>query len=189
MPQRRNNQPPTFWKYNLAHHMLEFHIENGQLPPFPQELRLITHISSDEGVRMGVTPEQTRAFWRKYNIPNSNALELMTGDEESLPLDSEDQSDQRKHAFSVISQTSTTASKCLHHPRWYKHSLAALIYNLITYTTVLIRGNPGVFQLYHYPTPWKPLPLWRVRVLEGWGKGFWKPMGLLHYQRYSSNLM
>jgi hypothetical protein len=23
---------------------------------------------------------------------------------------------------------------------------------------VIVRGNPGVFQLYSYPTPWKPLP-------------------------------
>jgi len=60
---------------------------------------------------MGVTPEQTRAFRRKYDIPNSDALELPTGDEESLPFsDSEIQSDQRKRGFSVISQTSSTAS-------------------------------------------------------------------------------
>jgi hypothetical protein len=36
----------------------------------------------------------------------------------------------------------------------------------------IIRGNPGVFQLYPYPTLQKPLPLMRVRVLVGWGKGF-----------------
>ena len=36
----------------------------------------------------------------------------------------------------------------------------------------IVRGNPGVFQLNPYPTPVKPLPLSRVRVLEGLGKGF-----------------
>jgi len=30
----------------------------------------------------------------------------------------------------------------------------------------IIRGNPGVFQLYPYPTLQKPLPLMRVRVSE-----------------------
>jgi len=53
----------------------------------------------------------------------------------------------------------------------------------------IIRGNPGVFQLYPYPTLQKPLPLMRVRVLVGQGKGFSKPMGLPNSQGYSPNLM
>jgi hypothetical protein len=36
----------------------------------------------------------------------------------------------------------------------------------------IVRGNPGVFQLNPYPTPEKPLPPSRVRVLEDLGKGF-----------------
>jgi hypothetical protein len=53
----------------------------------------------------------------------------------------------------------------------------------------IVRGNPGVFQLYPYPYPWNPYPPSRVGVLEGWGKGFWKPWGLLHCQGYPSNFM
>jgi len=53
----------------------------------------------------------------------------------------------------------------------------------------IIRGNPGVFQLYPYPTLQKPLPLMKVRVLVGQGKGFSKPMGLPNFQGYSPNLM
>ena len=34
---------------------------------------------------------------------------------------------------------------------------------------VIVRGNPGVFQLYPYPTLHKPLPLSRVRVFSGFG--------------------
>jgi hypothetical protein len=32
---------------------------------------------------------------------------------------------------------------------------------------VIVRGNPGVFQLYPYPTLQKPLPLSRVGVFGG----------------------
>ena len=53
----------------------------------------------------------------------------------------------------------------------------------------IIRGNPGVFQLYPYPTLQKPLPLMRVRVLVGQGKDFSKPMGLPNSQGYSPNLL
>jgi len=53
----------------------------------------------------------------------------------------------------------------------------------------IIRGNPGVFQLYPYPTLQKPLPLMRVRVLVGQGKGFSKLMGLSNSQGYSPNLL
>src|ERR1700678_1799674 len=38
----------------------------------------------------------------------------------------------------------------------------------------IVRGNPGVFQLYPYPYPPKPLPLLWVRVLGGKGRGFLK---------------
>jgi len=34
---------------------------------------------------------------------------------------------------------------------------------------VIVRGNPGVFQLYPYPTLHKPLPLSRVQVFSGFG--------------------
>ena len=37
---------------------------------------------------------------------------------------------------------------------------------------VIVRGNPGVNFLNPYPTLQKPLPLVRVRVFEGQGKGF-----------------
>jgi hypothetical protein len=47
----------------------------------------------------------------------------------------------------------------------------------------IIRGNPGVFQLYPYPTPRKPLPSIRVRVLGGWGKGFLKTQGFVQLSR------
>jgi len=45
----------------------------------------------------------------------------------------------------------------------------------------IIRGNPGVFYLYPYPTHWKSLPSSRVRVFVGLGKGFWRPKGLPYY--------
>jgi hypothetical protein len=38
----------------------------------------------------------------------------------------------------------------------------------------IVRGNPGVFQLYPYHYPPKPLPLLWVRVLGGKGRGFLK---------------
>jgi hypothetical protein len=36
----------------------------------------------------------------------------------------------------------------------------------------IIRGNPGVFQLYPGPIPCKPLPPIRGKAFVGWGKGF-----------------
>ena len=53
----------------------------------------------------------------------------------------------------------------------------------------IIRGNPGVFQLYPYPYPSKPLPSIRVRVFVGWGRVFLKTQGLSNYQGYLSNFM
>jgi len=45
-PKGYNQQEPTFWKYNLIHHMLDHHLdEDERLPTFPVELRLSTHIS------------------------------------------------------------------------------------------------------------------------------------------------
>jgi len=100
--------PITFWKYNLIQHMLENHLDDGKLPPFPQKLRVSSHISCAEEESMGVELMKTMDYRSRYNLPNTNdiAPSHSEGNEES-----HGEEEGRKRTFSVLSQTSTTASR------------------------------------------------------------------------------
>jgi hypothetical protein len=56
--------PITFWKHNLIQHrdVLEYHVENGKLPPFPQKLRVSSHISRAEKESVGVELMKTTEY-------------------------------------------------------------------------------------------------------------------------------
>jgi hypothetical protein len=62
----------TFWKYNFFQHMLEFHLENGNLPPCPPQLTVETHITKEEEALMDIGTEKTTRTtrncisWRYY---------------------------------------------------------------------------------------------------------------------------
>jgi hypothetical protein len=98
--------PITFWKYNLIQHMLENHLDDGKLPPFPQKLRVSSHISRAEEESMGVELMKMMDYRSRYNLPNTSdiAPSHSEGNEES-----HGEEGRRKWTFSVLSQTSTTA--------------------------------------------------------------------------------
>jgi hypothetical protein len=105
----------TFWKYNLIQHMLEYHLDNGKLPPFPSKLRVSSHISHAEEESMGVEFMKTMDYRNRYNLPNtsditpSHSAEQEQSHRRDFSMDGEPEG--RKRTFSVLSQTSTTASR------------------------------------------------------------------------------
>ncbi|KAF8162739.1 hypothetical protein B0H34DRAFT_805390 [Crassisporium funariophilum] len=111
----QDQQSPTFWKYNLIHHMTENHIdEEERLPPFPAELRLSAHISRLEEERMGVELANTIRYRTQHDLMNSDALEDPMDDPMNVTVvddESWDPSGYRKRAASVLSQASSSASR------------------------------------------------------------------------------
>ncbi|KAF8165171.1 hypothetical protein B0H34DRAFT_830366, partial [Crassisporium funariophilum] len=114
-PSGQDQQSPTFWKYNLIHHMTENHIdEEERLPPFPAELRLSAHISRLEEERMGVELANTIRYRTQHDLMNSDALEDPMDDPMNVTVvddESWDPSGYRKRAASVLSQASSSASR------------------------------------------------------------------------------
>ncbi|KDR69600.1 hypothetical protein GALMADRAFT_77244 [Galerina marginata CBS 339.88] len=111
-PKGRDQQAPTFWKYNLIHHMTEHHLDDqGELPPFPPELRVTTHITRLEEERMGVELADTIYYRTRNKLPDSDGLEdPMDVELQDVELsDSWDPSGYRKRAASVYSQTSSSS--------------------------------------------------------------------------------
>jgi hypothetical protein len=100
-PSRLNGQPQTFWKYNLIHHMTEYHLtDSGELPPFPREIVKITRISKAEENALGVDEGLTTSHREQYGIPDSeNLLEAVDVEERAS----------RKRAVSSVSQASTSS--------------------------------------------------------------------------------
>jgi hypothetical protein len=117
--------PITFWKYNLIQHMLEYHVDNGKLPPFPAKLRVSSHISRAEEESMGVEFMKTMDYRKKYNLPNTSDIapshsaerEQSQAHQRNFSMDIEPLAEGRKRTFSVLSQTSTTASRMPPHSK------------------------------------------------------------------------
>ena len=114
----QNDQPPTFWKYNFIPHMAECHLIDNKLPPLPEEFKMATHISRAEEESMGVELIYTERYRKKYGLDNTSDFEHPTGPpevlEDNVSLDEiqeEETQEGRKRAYSVLSKTSTTASR------------------------------------------------------------------------------
>ena len=93
--------------------MLEHHLDNGKLPPFPPKLRVSSHISRAEEESMGVELMKTMEFRSAYQLPNTSDIapshSALAEEESRGSVDGEPEG--RKRAFSILSQTSTTASR------------------------------------------------------------------------------
>jgi len=108
--------------------MLEYHLDNGKLPPFPPKLRVSLHISCAEKESMGVEFMKTMDYRNRYNIPSmsnitpSHSAEQEQSRQGDFSMDNEPEG--RKRTFSILSQTSTTASQMCHTQR---HSVSRVI--------------------------------------------------------------
>jgi hypothetical protein len=94
--------------------MLEYHLDSGKLPPFPQKLRASSYISRAEEESMGVELMKTQEYRNRYHLPSTSEIapsESHSAEQESHRGDFsiEDEPEVRKRVFSVLSQTSTTA--------------------------------------------------------------------------------
>ena len=83
--------------------------DDDQLPPFPSELRVSTHISRLEEEWMGVEPADTTWYRTTYNVADSDGLQDPMDVEEDDRWDPTSRN--RKRAASVFSEASTTASR------------------------------------------------------------------------------
>ncbi|KAH6884031.1 hypothetical protein BKA70DRAFT_1074403, partial [Coprinopsis sp. MPI-PUGE-AT-0042] len=66
-PQGLNHQHPTFWKYNLHHHILEFHASEGpdltrRYPSLPPQMVVDIYISREEERLLGIPEEDTKDY-------------------------------------------------------------------------------------------------------------------------------
>ena len=94
-----NGQPSTFWKYNLLYHMHTYHVsDQDDLPPFPVELRVISHISKMEERLLGVSLEKTKSWRDRHKMADSDAI---TAYQDEL---------QRKRAVSNVSKSSASST-------------------------------------------------------------------------------
>jgi hypothetical protein len=84
--------------------------DDGQLPPFPSELRVSTHISRLEEERMGVELADTTRYRATYNVADSDGLQGPMDVEEDNRWDPTS-GNSRKRATYVFSEASTTASR------------------------------------------------------------------------------
>jgi hypothetical protein len=80
--------------------MHTYHVtDKDELPPFPVELIVTSHISKFEEKLLGVPVEKTRSWRDQYKVQDSDAI---TGLQEEL---------QRKRAVSNVSQSSTSSTR------------------------------------------------------------------------------
>ncbi|KAH6904033.1 hypothetical protein BKA70DRAFT_1512940 [Coprinopsis sp. MPI-PUGE-AT-0042] len=107
-PPNKKGDPPTFWKYNVFHHMAECHMVNGEIPIYPAELREAIHISLYEERLIGVDEEDTRAYREDYHLPDSDPPESSTAAEEAEPPVA---SPGRKRGMSSLSEVSLASRK------------------------------------------------------------------------------
>lgn len=71
-PQGLDHQHPTFWKYNLHHHILEFHATEARTyPPLPSRMVADICISHEEEKLLGIPEEDTSAY-RAEGAPASD---------------------------------------------------------------------------------------------------------------------
>ena len=73
--------------------------DKNELPPFPVELIVTSHISKFEEKLLGVPVKKTRSWRDQYKVQDSDAI---TGLQEEL---------QRKMAVSNVSQSSTSSTR------------------------------------------------------------------------------
>ena len=85
--------------------MLDFHLENGELPPCPPQLTVETHITKEEEALMDIGTEKTEEFRQELqetvfhgDIMNSDAIEGLQDIMEAS----------RKRAASNVSQMSSS---------------------------------------------------------------------------------
>ncbi|KAH6894864.1 hypothetical protein BKA70DRAFT_1117512, partial [Coprinopsis sp. MPI-PUGE-AT-0042] len=75
-PQGLNHQHPTFWKYNLHHHIPEFHASEGpdlarRYPPLLPQMVVDIYISREEEGLLGIPEEDTKDY-RILGAPGSD---------------------------------------------------------------------------------------------------------------------
>jgi hypothetical protein len=100
--------PITFWKYNLIQHMLEYHLNNGKLPPFPPKLQVSSQISHAEEESMGVEfikqwtiETDTTYIPNTSNIAPSHSAEQEQSHQGDFSMDGKPEG--RKRTFSILS--------------------------------------------------------------------------------------
>ncbi|PPQ80934.1 hypothetical protein CVT24_012865 [Panaeolus cyanescens] len=75
------SQLPTFWKYNLLHHMLTNHLTpECTLPPCPPEMVVSCHIRREEELYMGIAKQHTDRFRDLAHVPNSDDIDVIAAD-------------------------------------------------------------------------------------------------------------
>ncbi|KAF8150029.1 hypothetical protein B0H34DRAFT_826095, partial [Crassisporium funariophilum] len=94
-----NGQPSTFWKYILIYHMHTYHVsDHDDLPPFPVELRVVSHISKAEEKLLGVSLEKTKNWRDRHKMADSDGI---TAFQDEI---------QRKRAASNVSKSSASST-------------------------------------------------------------------------------
>jgi hypothetical protein len=106
-PQSPNGQHPTFWKYNLHYHILEFHIgKDGKYPRLPPQMAVQVYISREEERIIGISEQDTQAY-RDLGPPGSDdpgvleAKELGVTKRGRAPSASQDERPRKRTSLSI----------------------------------------------------------------------------------------
>jgi hypothetical protein len=103
----------TFWKYNFLSHWADCHVaETGKPESISLELYIATHVRSEEGVKLGVSREVTKA-WRELNkLPDSDAFDAPIDapiDDQGKHPEDERELERRKRGVSNVSASTASS--------------------------------------------------------------------------------
>ena len=81
-PTSVSGNPQTIWKYNALYHLIIEHSNDGIVPEIPGELLVKMFIHKQEENALGIGEDSIEKWRRENNIPDSDVLALMMGDQQ-----------------------------------------------------------------------------------------------------------